>query len=108
MSAPESAPLRVVAWSTGTIGRHAIAFGKYEQIFAKFDPSQVVLVQGEQDNEFVPGFGGTAPTPATNAWQGLDESFSVRGTDEARFDHVSGTSVLDGIPVWIEPRERAS
>ncbi|MBA3395624.1 MAG: PPC domain-containing protein [Deltaproteobacteria bacterium] len=40
----------------------------YEQIFAGIDRSQVVLVSGEQDNQFTPGGGGTPV-----AWAGLDE-----------------------------------
>ena len=41
----------------------------YEQIFAKIDSSQLVMVTGEQDNTFTPGGGGEP-----QAWAGLDES----------------------------------
>src|SRR5262245_22486059 len=41
----------------------------YEQIFAKVDSSQMVMVTGEADNQFTPGGGGT-PT----AWNGLNET----------------------------------
>jgi hypothetical protein len=44
----------------------------YEQIFAKIDSSQLVMVTGEQDNTFTPGGGGTPST-----WSGLDESGSL-------------------------------
>jgi hypothetical protein len=44
----------------------------YEQMFSKVDSSQLVLVTGEQDNQFTPGGGGTA-----QPWNGLDESGAV-------------------------------
>jgi hypothetical protein len=44
----------------------------YEQIFAKIDGSQLVMVTGEQDNTFTPGGGGT-PQP----WAGLNEQGSL-------------------------------
>lgn len=44
----------------------------YEQIFAKIDSSQLVMVTGEQDNTFTPGGGGTPTT-----WNGLNESGSL-------------------------------
>ncbi|MGE0547418.1 MAG: PPC domain-containing protein [Kofleriaceae bacterium] len=44
----------------------------FEQIFAGVDRTQVVLVSGEQDNEFTPGGGGT-PEP----WAGLSEAGAV-------------------------------
>jgi hypothetical protein len=44
----------------------------YEQIFAKIDSSQLVMVTGEQDNTFTPGGGGEP-----QAWAGLDESGSL-------------------------------
>jgi hypothetical protein len=44
----------------------------YEQIFAKVDSSQMVMVTGEADNQFTPGGGGTP-----QAWAGLNESGSV-------------------------------
>lgn len=45
----------------------------YEQIFAKVDDSQMVMVTGEQDNAFTPGGGGTA-----QPWSGLDEHGTVK------------------------------
>jgi hypothetical protein len=44
----------------------------YEQIFAKVDSSQMVMVTGEADNQFTPGGGGTP-----SAWNGLNESGSL-------------------------------
>jgi len=45
----------------------------YEQMFRSVDSSQVVLVTGEQDNEYTPGGGGQP-----EAWAGLDESGAVK------------------------------
>ncbi len=44
----------------------------YEQLFANIDRSQVVLVSGEQDNQFTPG-GGGQPMP----WAGINEAGAV-------------------------------
>ncbi len=44
----------------------------YEQIFAKIDSSQLVMVTGEQDNTFTPGGGGN-PQP----WAGINEQGSL-------------------------------
>ena len=44
----------------------------YEQIFAKISSTQLVMVTGEQDNEFTPGGGGTP-----EAWAGLAEQGSL-------------------------------
>jgi hypothetical protein len=53
----------------------------YEQIFASIDSRQVVLVSGEEDNEFVPGGGGT-PEP----WEGLEAAGTVTRNQEVRFE----------------------
>ena len=45
----------------------------YEQMFRGVDSSQIILVSGEQDNEFTPGGGGT---PAT--WPGLTDAGTVK------------------------------
>jgi hypothetical protein len=52
----------------------------YEQIFRNVDRSQVVLVAGEQDNQFTPGGGGT-PT----AWAGLTDAGSVKRGESKKF-----------------------
>src|SRR6185369_15895643 len=44
----------------------------YEQILAKIDSSQLVMVTGEQDNAFTPGGGGQP-----QAWAGLNETGSL-------------------------------
>jgi hypothetical protein len=60
----------------------------YEVMFKNFDSSQVVLVTGEQDNVYFPGYdegGGTDVTP-TDAWAGLSESGTVTRGAEKRFE----------------------
>ncbi|HET6613647.1 MAG TPA: PPC domain-containing protein [Kofleriaceae bacterium] len=56
----------------------------YEQIFRNIDSSQVVLVSGEQDNEFVPGSGDDDDN-GDDSWTGLDESGTVAADEEHRF-----------------------
>jgi hypothetical protein len=56
----------------------------YERIFAAVDASQVVLVSGEQDNEFVPGGGGTEPPPTAD-WTGLAAAGTVAVDEEQRW-----------------------
>jgi hypothetical protein len=56
----------------------------YEQIFAKIDSSQLVMVTGEQDNTFTPGGGGTPST-----WNGLNETGSLaRNAKKSFLTHV--------------------
>jgi len=58
----------------------------YEQIFARIDRSQVVLVSGEQDNVYVPGFGeDDGNDDAVTDWAGFSEGGSVRENDEVRW-----------------------
>lgn len=64
--------------------RGLIDFGTprtYEQIFTEFDSQQVVLVTGENDNEYVPGMkigaGGGG-----GAWAGLEEAGTVARSEE--------------------------
>jgi hypothetical protein len=49
----------------------------YEQIFAKVDSSQLVMVTGEQDNSFTPG-GGGQPQP----WAGLKDQGTVNHSEQ--------------------------
>lgn len=55
----------------------------YEQIFRDIDRSQVILVSGEQDNEFQPGGGGG---DVVSDWQGLSASGTVARGAEERFE----------------------
>lgn len=57
----------------------------YEQIFQEIDSSQVVLVSGEQDNVFFPGYGDD-PGPSVEAWAGLDASGAARRDEEVAFE----------------------
>jgi len=57
----------------------------FEQMFAGVDSAQVVLVSGEEDNVYVPGYpnggGGGAET-----WEGMTESGTVARGEEARYE----------------------
>ena len=55
----------------------------YEQMFMNIDDAEVVLVSGEQDNEFVPGGGGGGG--GTEGWEGMDEAGTVVRNEEHRF-----------------------
>ncbi|HLU66973.1 MAG TPA: PPC domain-containing protein, partial [Kofleriaceae bacterium] len=54
----------------------------YEKIFTSIDRSQVVLVSGEQDNEFVPGGGGGGE--GEENWGGLERAGIVARNQEIR------------------------
>ncbi len=55
----------------------------YEQIMARIDSDEVVLVTGEQDNVFVPGGGGG--DDVVSDWTGMEESGTVTRNQEVRF-----------------------
>jgi hypothetical protein len=57
----------------------------YEKMFASIDSAQVVVVSGEHDNVFVPGFdpGGGG---GEGDWQGLSQSGTVDRDQETRFE----------------------
>ncbi len=61
----------------------------YEEIFRKISSSQVVLVSGEEDNVFVPGYTDDMPTPAS--WDGLTEEGTLAKDEE----FVTSTPVVD-------------
>ncbi len=63
----------------------------YEQIFENIDDSEVVLVTGEHDNVFVPGYSEDAPPITPVTWNGLDEKGSVKKGESVHFE----TPVLD-------------
>ncbi len=52
----------------------------YEQIFAKIDSSQLVMVTGEHDNTFTPGGGGQP-----QAWAGLNETGTLARSAKKTF-----------------------
>jgi hypothetical protein len=62
----------------------------YEQIMTNIDMHQIVLVTGEQDNVYFPGYGeggGGTPDAGTTpeAWAGLNESGTVTKPNEVRY-----------------------
>ncbi len=56
----------------------------YESMFRNIDSAEVVLVSGEQDNEYVPGF-GEEPSEPSDQWQGIIEEGTVVAGEEHRF-----------------------
>jgi hypothetical protein len=55
----------------------------YEQMFLNIDSDEVVLVSGEQDNEFVPG--DVRDGDVVEDWDGLTEAGTVARDQEIRF-----------------------
>ena len=62
----------------------------YESIFLSIDSSQIVLVTGEEDNVYVPGYpsGGGRPDAgaAPGPWDGMNESGALVRGQELRFE----------------------
>jgi hypothetical protein len=60
----------------------------YEVMFKNIDSSQVVLVTGEADNVYFPGYeeGGATDVTPTDAWAGLSEAGTVARGAEKRFE----------------------
>ena len=58
----------------------------YQQIFRRVDPQQIILVTGEEDNEFVPNAGDKP-----DSWQEIQVETTVKRGEEFHFD----TPVLD-------------
>ncbi|MBL9019715.1 MAG: PPC domain-containing protein [Myxococcales bacterium] len=52
----------------------------YEQMMSRVDSSQLVLVVGEQDNQYTPGGGGTA-----QPWSGMNETGTVNKGDVKKY-----------------------
>lgn len=57
----------------------------YEQIFKSVDSSQEVIVSGEQDNEYFPGWPGGGTDPV-DGWEGLEGSGTVAAGAEDRYE----------------------
>lgn len=57
----------------------------YEQIFKNVDSSQMVIVSGEADNEFFPGWPGGGEDPV-DSWQGLEGGGTVAAGAEDRYE----------------------
>jgi hypothetical protein len=60
----------------------------YEQIFKDIDSSQIVLVSGEEDNEYVPGFDPDGEEP-TSGWNGETFSGALAAGEEFRHETVT-------------------
>ena len=73
--------------ATMALVRGLMAFDEpktYEQIFGGVDSAEVVMVTGEHDNVYVPGY-GEHEEPASGAWAGLEEKGTVKRDEELRF-----------------------
>lgn len=60
----------------------------YEQMFMDIDASEVVLVSGEQDNVYYPGYGEDddgGDEPIDDAWAGMEESGSLGRNEEHHY-----------------------
>jgi len=55
---------------------------KYQEIFKNIDAAEVVVVTGEEDNVYVPGYDPNANNPV--AWSGMEVAGSVTQNQEAR------------------------
>ena len=54
----------------------------YEELFARVDRDQVILVTGEEDNIYFPGYDPNAPEPVVAPWAGLlHEATLARGEE---------------------------
>ncbi len=58
----------------------------YESIFRNIDSSEVVLVSGEQDNVYVPGFGEGSGGDPVQDWAGLNGAGTIVKDAEERFE----------------------
>ena len=56
----------------------------FEKIFSQIDSAQLVLVTGEEDNEFVPG--PIQPEEQPQAWAGVDLTGTLLRTEEIHFE----------------------
>jgi len=75
----------------------------YDKIFAGIDRAEVVLVTGEEDNQFTPGMplgngGGTNPPPGGGGtFEGREETGTVTRNEEKKFsyDAPAGTYSIE-------------
>lgn len=58
----------------------------YEQMFQGVDRSQIILVTGEEDNEYVPGFGEGDGDAPTEGWAGLSTDGTLARDEEKAFE----------------------
>jgi len=57
----------------------------YEAMFAKVDPSQVILVTGEEDNVFVPGYDPNR-VEGPQVWGGISHEATLDGNEQWTFE----------------------
>lgn len=57
----------------------------YEAMFSKVDPSQVILVTGEEDNVYVPGYDPNR-VEGPQVWGGLSHEAELAGNDKWTFE----------------------
>ena len=82
-------PSRQAGAGTLAIFRSLLAFDEpvtYEQMFRGITRSQVVVVSGEEDNEYFPGWPGPTPPPAQ--WDGMEAEGTLARAEEY---HWNGT-----------------
>jgi hypothetical protein len=65
----------------------------YEQMFASIDARQVVLVSGEEDNEYFPGFPGPGGDVVEN-WAGMSGDGTVAAGEEVFFEAPGDDKLL--------------
>ncbi len=78
-----------MAGATMALVRGLLAYEQprtYEQIFRDIDSSQIILVTGEEDNEFVPGVDPDEPTPTTAPWEGVTMDGALGRDEEVRHE----------------------
>ena len=78
MPAPASqSPRNLMALITGLLAFDGPQ--TYEQMFARFAKTQVVLVSGEQDNVYYPGYG---EEPPPGAWEGMSHAGTLAAGEQ--------------------------
>lgn len=73
----------------------------YQSIFNAIDSSQVVLVSGEQDNVYYPGYGNPTNPPNPPAGGLIDETTDVDANEELQF--VTGELEAGAYTVTLSP-----
>lgn len=58
----------------------------YERMFKDIDSHQIVLVTGENDNVYYPGYGDDPVDPPDEVWAGMSEQGTVAKNAEARYE----------------------
>ncbi len=80
---------RSMAGATMALVRGLMSFDApktYEQIFGGIDAAEVVLVTGEHDNVYVPGYPDSVDGPTDSAWDGMTENDELARGEERRYE----------------------